>query len=74
MNSMTKRKISASVDEGRLARAVELTGEDNVSAVIDTALGLLIERELERRWLEAYPPADLPGEVAPDLSDLPWED
>ncbi len=71
---MTKRKISASVDEDRLARAVELTGEDNVSAVIDTALGLLIERELERRWLEAHPPADLPGEVVPDLSDLPWEE
>lgn len=70
---MPKRKISASVDEQRLARAVELAGDDNVSAVIDAALGSFIERELERRWLDAHPPSDLPGEVVPDLTDLPWE-
>ncbi len=70
---MTKRKISASIDGDRLARAVEFTGDDNVSNVIDTALAILIERKLEQLWLDAHPVFDLPGEVAPDLADLPWE-
>ena len=73
MNSMTKQKISATVDRERLATAVELAGEASVSAVLDAALEALIERERERRWLAAHPPTDLPGEVAPDLSDLPWD-
>lgn len=71
---MTKRKISVTVEDDRLAAAVELIGESNVSAVVDAALALLVEREQERRWLEAHPPADLPGAVTPDLSDVPWED
>ena len=69
---MTKRKISATVDPERLAEATRLTGSDNVSAVIDQALAALIEQQLEQRWLEAQPASDLPGEVVPDLSDLPW--
>lgn len=70
---MAKQKISATVDRERLAHAVELTGESNVSAVLNAALGVLIERELERRWLKAHPATDLPGEVPPDLTDIPWE-
>jgi post-segregation antitoxin (ccd killing protein) len=70
---MTKRKISVTVDDDRLAAAVELSGESNVSAVVDAALAALVEREQERRWLAAHPPSDLPGEVIPDLSDLGWD-
>lgn len=71
---MTKRKISATVDPDRLAEAAELSGSDNVSAVIDRALSALIDAERERKWLEAHEEADLPGEVEPDLTDVPWED
>lgn len=74
---MTKRKVSATVDRERLAEATELTGVDSVSGVLDRALEALIERELERRWLDAHhgpvPDDDLPGEVAPDLTDVPFE-
>jgi post-segregation antitoxin (ccd killing protein) len=73
MIGITKRKISVSVNDERLATAVELTGQSNVSAVLDAALAALIERERERRWLEAHPPIDLPGQVIPDLSALPWD-
>jgi maltooligosyltrehalose trehalohydrolase len=34
----------------------------------------LMERELERRWLEAHPDDELPGEVVPDLSGLPRDE
>jgi post-segregation antitoxin (ccd killing protein) len=71
---MTKKKISATVDPDRLAEAVELTGSVNVSSIIDRALDALIDQERERQWLAAHPAADLPGEVAPDLSDAPWEE
>ena len=70
---MTKRKISVTVDEDRLAAAVELSGESNDSAVVDAALAVLVEREQEARWLAAHPPSDLPGEVTPDLSTVPWD-
>ena len=73
MIGMTKRKISVSVDKERLAAAVALSGESNVSAVVDAALAALVEREQERRWLSAHPATDLPGEVIPDLSDLAWD-
>lgn len=63
---MTKRRISVTVDPERLAEATRLTASDNVSAVIDNALAALIERQRERRWLDAQPPSDLPGEVVPD--------
>ena len=71
---MTKRKISATVDPDRLAEAAKLSGSDNVSAVIERALSVLIDAERERRWLEAHEDVDLPGEVEPDLTDVPWED
>lgn len=71
---MARKKISATVDPDRLAEAVTLSGIENVSAVLDRALRALIEQEHERRWLAAHPVDDLPGEVPPDLSDLPWDD
>lgn len=66
---MAKRRISVTIEEARLAAAVELSGESNVSAVVDAALAVLVEREQERRWLAAHPPS----EVTPDLSDMPWD-
>ena len=71
---MTKAKISATVDPARLAKAKRLTGKSNVSEVLDDALAVLVERELERAWLAAHPGAELPGEVPVDLSDVPWHD
>lgn len=71
---MTKKKLSATVDPERLAEALELTGSTNVSSVIDRTLNALVDRERERRWLAAHPATDLPGEVAPDLSPVAWED
>lgn len=74
---MTKRKVSATVSPERLSRAQEVTGNDNVSEVIDQALGALVERELERRWLAGHADDargdDLPGEIAVELGDLPWD-
>lgn len=71
---MPKVKISATVSPTRLARAREVSGTNSVSELLDDALGALIERELERRWLDAHPDDDLPGEVVPDLSALPWDE
>lgn len=71
---MLKEKISATVDPGRLANAKELLDSDNTSAVLDEALRVLIEREKERRWLNARPAEDLPGQVPPNLSGLEWDD
>lgn len=74
---MTKAKISATVTPERLARAHEVSGTSNLSQLLDQALGALIERELEQRWLDAHPAefeVDLPGEVQVDLSAVPWDD
>jgi post-segregation antitoxin (ccd killing protein) len=70
---MTKEKISATLSPDRLARARQITGKTNVSELLDDALAALIEREQELRWLAAHDEADLPGEVPPDLSGIPWE-
>lgn len=72
---MGKRKISVTLSPERILLAQELTGNSNLSEVIDGGLEALIERELERRWLAGHRvnPGDLPGEIAVDLSDLPWE-
>lgn len=73
---MPKQKVSATISPERLRQAQALTGNGNVSEVLDQALEVLIERELERRWLEGRGEAaadDLPGEVPVDLSDVPWE-
>lgn len=74
---MTKTKISATVTPEQLARAREVSGVSNLSQLLEYALGALIERELEQRWLDAYDAegeAGLPGEVAVDLSAVPWDD
>lgn len=72
---MTSRiKISATVSPERLQEAKEVTGTSNVSQLLDQALAALIERELERRWLDAHPDEELPGEVEVDLTSVPWEE
>lgn len=73
---MPKAKISATVSPDRLARAREVTGTTNVSELLNDALGALIERELEQRWLDAQRTDDdqLPGEVVVDLSAVPWDE
>lgn len=73
INGMPKTKVSATVSPDRLARAREVTGTNNVSDLLEQALGALIERELEQRWLNAHPDEDLPGDVVPDLSGVPWD-
>lgn len=70
---MPKTKVSATVSPERLARAKEITGAQSVSDLLERALGALIERELEQRWLQAHPDDDLP-EAIPDLSGLPWDE
>lgn len=71
---MTARtKVSATLTPERLRQAQAITGTSNVSKLLDDALGALIERELEKRWLEANRDDDLPGEVPVDLSSVPWE-
>ena len=77
---MGKLKVSVTLTPERLRRARELTGKMKLSELVDEALDALVERELERRWLEGHgigPVSrsnDLPGEVAVDLSDVPWEE
>jgi post-segregation antitoxin (ccd killing protein) len=72
---MTPRtKISATLTPERLREAQEVTGTSNVSQLLDEALAALIERELEKRWLEANPDDKLPGEVEVDLTSVPWEE
>ncbi|CAN5899569.1 hypothetical protein BH23ACT12_BH23ACT12_17400 [soil metagenome] len=76
---MNKRKVSVTVSPGRLRRAQELLQGVSVSELVDRGLEALVERELERHWLEGNARADtasrdLPNEVAVDLSALPWEE
>jgi len=72
---MTARtKISATVTPARLREAQEVTGTSNVSKLLDEALGALIERESEKRWLKAHPDHELPGEVEVDLTSVPWQE
>ena len=74
MIGVTKQKISGTLDPGRLKEAKRLTGQTNVSAVLNDALDALVERERERAWLAAHPDDDLPGEVPVELSSVPWDD
>lgn len=75
---MTKQKVSVTLSPERVARAREVTGRDNMSALLDDALEALVERELERRWLAgqiaAQPQSDLPDDLPVDLSEVPWDD
>lgn len=72
-------KVSASLSPERLARAKQLMGSANSSAVLDLALDALIERELERRHEQGYRDqpqgADAIHAVDPVVwTELPWED
>ncbi len=71
---MAKAKVSATVTPELLEQAQELTGTTNVSQLLDDALRLLIERQLEERWLERFTDDDLLGEIPVDWSHIPWED
>lgn len=72
---MTARtKVSATLTPERLKQAQEVTGMSNVSQLLDEALAALVERELERQWLDAHPDDELPGEVEVDLADVPWDE
>ncbi len=71
---MPKAKISATVSPEQLARAHEVTGTRSVSVLLDEALAALIERALESRWLSAHPDDELPGEVVPEMTDVPWDE
>ena len=74
-----KTKLSATVDQARLAEAQRLTKCSNVSAVLDQALEALITAHLERAHAEGY--ARVPqGDETVSLpsssvwADLPWDD
>lgn len=74
---MPKQKISVTVSPERLRRARAVTGDTNLSELLDNALDALIDRELERRWLEGHEnevlDRDLPDEVPVDLGEVPWD-
>ncbi len=69
-----KTKVSATLTPERLRQAQAVTGTSNVSQLLEDALAALIERELEKRWLEANRDDELPGEVPVDLRTVPWEE
>jgi hypothetical protein len=51
---MSKVKVSATVDPGRLEKAKELTGCDSTSEVLDRGLRALIEDHFERAHADGY--------------------
>jgi len=75
---VAKQKVSVTLTPERVERARAVTGRSSLSELLDDALDALVDRELERRWLDAHERAavgetDLPGEVPVDLADVPWE-
>jgi len=75
---MSKTKVSATVDTDRLARAKQLTGVQNVSQVLNRALGVLIEAELEQIHVDGYTRIPQGEETVHTVdatvwADLPWE-
>lgn len=74
---MTRVKISATISLERIAEARAVVAGASLSELLDRALEALVERELERRWLEAHDgddASDLPGAVPVDLSHIPWDE
>lgn len=73
---MPRVKISATLSPERIAEARAVVATASLSELLDRALDALIERELERRWLEAHDgdASDLPAAVPVDLSDIPWDE
>lgn len=74
-----KTKVSATVDQDRLAEAQRLTGCTNVSAVLDQALEALIVAHLERAHADGYSrwPQGDDTVALPDPSvwaALPWDE
>ena len=76
IGEVAKQKVSVTLSPERLQRARTVTGNENLSELLDDALDALVERELERRWLERHDlapgDADLPGQVTVDLAEVPW--
>lgn len=73
---MAKRKVSVTLTPERIVRAREVTGQVNLSELLDEALLALVDRELEMQWIsstDSSADTDLPGAVPVDLSDVPWE-
>lgn len=75
---MAKQKVSVTLTPERIERARAVTGRSSLSELLDDALDALVDRELERRWMDAHQPdpnadTDLPGEVPVDLTDVPWD-
>lgn len=77
---MAKKKVSVTLSPERLERAQELNPGLNVSEVVDEALDALVERELEKRWLDAHERSagarddDLSQEFSVNLAHLPWDE
>lgn len=73
---MTRIKISATVSPERIAEARAVMEVASLSELLDRALEALVERELERRWLEAHDgdTVDLPGAVPVNLDHIPWDE
>lgn len=76
---MAKQKVSVTLSPERIERAKAVTGRVSLSELLDDALDALVDRELERRWLDAHQPgeaadADLPVDAPVDLRSLPWSD
>jgi len=73
---MPKQKVSVTLSPSKISVARRLTGNENLSDLLDEALAALIEREQERRWVDgrAAEDDDPVGEVIPDLTDAPWDE
>ena len=73
---MNRVKVSATLSPENIAAAREVVATATLSELLDRALEALVERELERRWLDAHDDdtSDLPQAVPVDLSHIPWED
>lgn len=73
---MTRVKVSATLAPELIAEARAVVSTASLSELLDRALEALVERELERRWLDAHhgDTSALPGPVPVDLSHIPWDD
>ncbi len=73
---MTRVKISATLAPELIAEARAVVTSASLSELLDRALEALVEREHERRWLDAHDgdESDLPGMVPIDLSHIPWDE
>ncbi len=74
---MAKQKVSGDALPGVAAPCPGGHTKLEPFELLDDALDALVERELERRWLEGHDRAagdtGLPGEVPADLTDVPWD-